>query len=285
MEIAQLIKVNDIRLTPEWRKRATDLAKKALAAPTADELLPLLYHPEVSDDVIRRYYGSREKLPLGKNLQEDYFVPPGEMTENAVAFWFEDAAQRTRSFVVVEKPNGMIIDWPSLVGYGELPLDDYLKSMPPETIVVRARARVGQYYNDHFANTSAWLSIRLSDVTDETVIHGYISRENPISRLMETAFPDPLRDKVPRPDEPVIVVLRQPSGNFKADQTEIVSLESRTWYQQNGLKPIIEHLRAIEKLKSGNSGGDKPQDDKPAGEKAPENSEKPRPAPAPTGGN
>ena len=277
-DYGQLVTDNpDVRLSPEWRDKATDLAKKALAAQTIEELLPLLFPPEVPDNIIRNYYSTREKLPLGKDLEEDYYVPPAVMTENAVAFWFEDSGQRKRSFVVVEKPTAMLIDWPSLVGFGEMPLDEYIKSMPPQTVVMRARASIGQYYNDYFANTKAWLSLRLSDVTDDHVIHGYVSRENPIHQLIESVFPDQMRDKVPRMDEAVIIVLRQPTGNTKGDQTEIVSLESRTWYEPNGLNPIIKHIRDLEKIKA----GEKPREEKSPGEEPPENLLPPTPGPRP----
>lgn len=240
----------DVRFTKEWRLKATAEAKKALEAKDVDELLPLLFHPEVSDDVIRRYYATEEKLPLGSELEPTYVIRGSDSDENKVAFLFVDAAQRRRAFVLVEKPEGMKVDWPSLVGLGEMSLKEYLKTSPAEVVVLRARARIGHYYNDYFADSSRWLSIRLCDVTDENVLYGYVDRSAPIASMMENSFADPEGDRV-KPDEPVIVVLKHPPGNAASNQTQIVSLVAMTWYQHGGLTPIIEQARAQDAARTG----------------------------------
>lgn len=232
----------DVRLTEAWRLRATALAHKALAAKTVDELLPLLFHPEVNDDVIRQHYQTQEELPLGTDLIEEYFIPPGEHKENVVAFSFTDLRSRPRAFVVVEKPDGMLIDWPSLVGLGEMSVQDYISSKPEEVVVLRARARIGHYYNNYFNDSSKWLSIRLSDVTDEHVIHGYVDRSLPVASVMESTFAD-TESKVKKPDEPVIVIIKHPAENSHSDQTQIIGLAAMTWYHPDGLKALIERAR------------------------------------------
>lgn len=240
----------DVRLTPEWRSKATSLAKKAMAAKTIEELLPMLFHPEVSDDVIRRYYSSEETLPLGKDLQEDYIFPDGHAAENAVAFTFTDSADRGRAFVIVEKPGGFMLDWPSLVGLGEMPVKEYVKTMPSQVVVLRARARIGHYYNHFFADSSKWLSIRLSDVTDDNVFHGYADRSLNLAGYMESTFPNPETGKN-FADKPVIVVLKHPSGNLQSDQTQILALFAVTWYLPGGLKDVIEQARKEDVVRSG----------------------------------
>lgn len=272
----------DVRLTEEWRRKATAFARDVLAAKTVEELLPLLYHPEVGDDVIRNYYGIEEQLPLGTDLVEDYYVPPGEYAENVVAFSFMDGAKRPRAFVLVEKTGSMKVDWPSLVGLGEMSVKDYLRTAPPGVVVMRARARVGHYYNDYFTDSRKWLSIRLSDVTDENVIHGYYDRALPGANSMEQTFADPEADRE-KPDEPVIVVLKHPAGNVRSEQTEIVGLVSTTWYLQDGLKPLIEQARKIDAVRSGLS-GDEPGTGAPEAETPPESVPPAAPAaPGPSG--
>ena len=243
----------DVRLTEAWRVAATDLAKKALAATTVSELLPLLYHPEVDADVIRSYYGSEEKLPLGTDLIEDYYIPSGNYTENVVAFNFTDSAKRPRGFALIERKDGMKIDWPSLVGLGEMSVKDYVTQAPQGVVVMRARARLGQYYNDYFSDSKRWISVRLSDVTDDNVFHAYFDRLLPGSDEI-TALPDP-EGKVPRPDSPVIVVLKHPKGNLASDQTQITSLIATTWYLQDGLKPYIEQARKLDEVREGTAQG------------------------------
>jgi hypothetical protein len=239
----------DVRITERWRREATELARRALAAQSASELLPLLYHPEVDEDVIRRYYATEESLPLGRDLIEEYYIPPGASKENVVAFNFTDGAGRPRAFVVVEKQEGMKIDWPSLVGLGEMSLKDYLQKVPKGVVVMRARARIGEYYNDYFNDSKRWLSVRLSDVIDDNVIHAYFDRELPGVQEVIQALPDP-RDRVPRPDSPVIVVLKHPPGNLASDQTQMIALLDLTWYRKDGLKPLAEQARKLDEVRT-----------------------------------
>jgi hypothetical protein len=239
----------DVRLTDRWRKEATELAKRALAVQTAGELLPMLYHPEVDAEVIRRYYATEESLPLGTDLVEEYYIPPGASKENVVAFNFTDASGRPRAFVVVEKKDGMKIDWPSLVGLGEMSLKDYLRKVPKGVVVMRARARIGDYYNDYFNDGKRWLSVRLCDVTDDNVIHAYFDRELPGAQEVVQALPDP-QDRVPRPDSPVIVVLKHPPGNLASDQTQMIALLALTWYREDGLKPLAEQARKLDEVRT-----------------------------------
>ncbi len=239
----------DVRLSDRWRKEATDFARRALSLETEGELLPLLYHPEVDDDVIRRYYATEETLPLGTDLVEQYYIPPGNSRENIVAFNFTDTAGRARAFVLVEKKDGMKIDWPSLVGLGEMSLKDYLRSTPKGVVVMRARARLGEYYNDYFNDSKRWLSVRLCDVTDEHVLHAYFDRDLPGAREVVQSLPDPA-DRVPRPDAPVIVVLKHPEANLASDQTQMIALLALTWYQEDGLKPLAEQARRLDEVRS-----------------------------------
>lgn len=270
----------DVRLTEAWRVKATALAEKALAITEIDELLPLLFHPEVRDDVIRRYYATEEKLPLGSDLVKEYFFPQGPSAENAVAFAFTDAALRHRAFVIVEKPDGMRIDWPSLAGLGEMTVKQYLQTMPAGVVVLRARARVGHYYNHYFADSSKWLSIRLSDVTDENNFHGYVDRSLIFAGVMETSFPNPEAGRT-IPDTPVIVVLKHPGGNVQSDQTQIIGLLATTWYHSGGLLPLIEQARKEDAVRSGSSPGKEEEIEKPAPpDKTPGESTPPAP-PAP----
>jgi len=243
----------DVRFTDRWRKEATELARRALSVETVSELLPLLYHPEVDADVIRRYYATEEKLPLGSDLQEDYLFYEGSR-EKSCAFQFLDSAKRSRAFVVVEKKDGMRIDWPSLVGLGEMSVKEYRNRTPKGVVVMRARARIGEYYNDYFNDSKRWLSVRLCDVTDENVLHAYFDRELPGVPEIIRALPDPA-DKVPRPDAPVIVVLKHPQGNLASDQTQMIALLDITWYREDGLKPLIEYARKLDEVRTATGAG------------------------------
>lgn len=257
----------DVRVTPLWRDKATAFARRVLAAKDANELLPLLYHPEVSEDVIRRYYQSTEKLPLGSDLQEEYIIPPGYYREQVVAFHFNDAVGRLRAFVVVEKPDGFKVDWPSLVGYGEMSVLDFIQTVPKGVVVLRARARLGEYHNDYFNDTKRWLSIRLSDVTDENVMHGYFDLEQPGMDKVGKSFPGPKSSDL-SPEVPVIVVLKHPAGNRRSDQAVIVSLLSaNNWYLEEGLRPHIEQARKLDAFREATAGNNDAQAPPAAGPK------------------
>ncbi|HWB06627.1 MAG TPA: hypothetical protein VG796_26620 [Verrucomicrobiales bacterium] len=260
----------DPRDTMEWNQRALAVARKVISAPTADDLLPLLLHPDVSDDIIRRYYEKEEKLPLGKDLVEEPIIPPGEYNENAVSFQFFDLNDRPRAFALIEKADGsMKVDWPSLVGLGEMPLKEYMETTPKRSVVLRARARLGHYYNGAFSDSKKWLSVRLSNVIDEDVIHAYVDRSLPLADSMEKLLPD-LESARAGPDKPVIVLLKYPPENVKPDQTVLSAIFTMSWYKPGGLKPLIEYAtKADAEAAAARKNQEKPKD-APDSPKAPD---------------
>jgi hypothetical protein len=263
----------DIRVSPEWRKEATDTARKALAARTADELLPFLFHPDASDDAIRRYYAEQENLPLGKDLVKEFIIPTGAYAENVVTFQYFDFTGRMRALALVEKenPHAMKIDWGSLTGVGEMSLQEYAKTTPSRGVVIRARARAGEYYNGPFADSSKWLSVRLSSVTDDDVIYGYVDRAFTLAADMEALVPSNPGGEALF-DQPVVLILKYPEKDVKREQTRIVALLSDTWYQPRGLQEFIDTARTLDKdaraEKPKNSPADK-EDHKPEKPAAP----------------
>jgi hypothetical protein len=154
-----------------------------------------------------------------------------------------------RAFALVEKksPRAMKIDWASLTGTGEMSLGDYMKTKPPRGVVIRARARAGQYYNGAFSDSSRWLSVRLSNVTDEDVIYGYVDRGFTLAQDMESLLPQ-TAPGAPAFDRPVVVILKYPETGLQPDQTKIIALLSDTWYQPDGLETFIEMARKMDNL-------------------------------------
>ncbi|HEX2747472.1 MAG TPA: hypothetical protein VHM91_05675 [Verrucomicrobiales bacterium] len=266
----------DIRETVEWRGKAISVARKAISARTVDELLPFLFHPEISDETIREYYTGQQSLPLGKDLVEQFIIV-GRYTENVVLFQYLNSADKASALTLVEKPDGMKIDWPSLTGWGEMPLRQYTKDTPGRGVVIRARARLGQYYNGAFSDSKKWLSVRLCDLAGDDVIHGYVDRAYTLASDMESILPDN-PTAIPSNDKPVILILKYPEKDVKPDQTRISALLSDTWYQPNGLKAFIEIARQLdEKPKE----PEKPKNAPPEGESPKEESSAPAPAPSP----
>lgn len=140
--------------------------------------------------------------------------------------------------VVIEKPQGMFIDWPSMVGLGQISIRDFLRDQPGEAVALRVRARVGHYYNNDFSDTAKWLCLRLSDVTNENVVHGYVDRALPVAEALEKNLADPESGREV-PDAALVVVIQRSPGNPGPDQARIVKLVSATWFHESGLPGLM----------------------------------------------
>ena len=227
----------DPRRTESWRTRAVEAAHRAITASSVEELLPLIEHPGVAEETIRRHHARRELLPLGSDLDERYILPPAAEAGKAVCFLYRDAAGRPRAMIVTEREGGMKIDWPALVGHGQVTVQEFATAMPREEKVLRVRARMGHYYNGPFSDDRRWLSVRLADVTDEHVVFGYVERGTDLAEALAAALPDPLaRD--PRGDLPLTVRLAS-VGDKPAGLARLSSVVAWTWYLPDGLEKAV----------------------------------------------
>ena len=227
----------DPRRTEGWRLRAVEAARRAIAASTVEELLPLIERPGVSEEAIRRHHAEREPLPLGSDLDERYILPPAAEAGNAVCFLYRDTAGRPRAMIVTERDGGMKIDWPALVGHGQVSVEEFASTMPRDEKVLRVRARLGHYYNGPFSDDQRWLSVRLADVTDEQVVFGYVERGTVLAEALERTLPDPLaRDA--RGDLPLTVRMASVSDK-PAGLAKLSSVVAWTWYLPRGLDSAI----------------------------------------------
>jgi hypothetical protein len=102
--------------------------------------------------------------------------------------WLCSAPQGMRFIGFHQTPEGLRLDWESLVGYGDRTWAQLRASRATEKIVVRALARLDDYYNFEFADERRYLSLRLHSPDREDYVNGYLLRDSDDARRVAMVF-------------------------------------------------------------------------------------------------
>lgn len=225
---------SDVRMRADFRERAVQTAMAVLAADSVEKLLPLMSFPGVTEGEVRQYYETEEKLPMGRTLVEDYHIPAGDFPHPLVQFMFQDREGRGRILAVMETPEGMRGDWPSLVAWGGMTLPKFLEVRPALPVVMRLRGKVGHYYNRMFSDRERWLCLRLSQLDSGVWVYAYLDRRHPLANEILATFGD-VDDPLRIPDRPITARFRCPEVNQEEVLAEITDVVGLTWFLPEGI--------------------------------------------------
>ena len=81
-----------------------------------------------------------------------------------------------------------LVDWESFVGYSEMGWEDLLENKPAEPVLIRCRARVGDYYNFKF-DQDTWACVQLQEGSGEHTIYGYMKIDGPVLKELAKVLP------------------------------------------------------------------------------------------------
>lgn len=81
-----------------------------------------------------------------------------------------------------------LIDWESLVGYGELSFEQLREQRPAKPVLLRVFARQFEYYNFEFADASRYYCVKLSAPNGENSIYAYAERGSPLVDWLSTSL-------------------------------------------------------------------------------------------------
>lgn len=201
------------KTTPQTVTRAQDSPH-----PTASAIkkLPL---SETSDDVVEalallEHYWQTEKwqdrVPLVAHagrvatLMKDFYETqggmdpsPGGLTSKAryeidgnEILYFSYTSNRptgTLEVAMLRDPQGkFLIDWESLIGYGEMSFQDFRAKRPATTVLMRAYVRLFEYYNFEFSDANKYLCIKLTAANGESSMYAYYERGTELARWLES---------------------------------------------------------------------------------------------------
>jgi hypothetical protein len=202
---------------------AEPLARKFLEAKTADELLPLVRNPQISEARIRAFYPDGKITPPGlsafntkgavsvRGKMMSLFVRTRDLDDKAMAF--------------VESPQGLRIDWESWAAWSELSWEKFLSSKPTTGHVFRVTLSAVDYYNFDFADESKWQSYRLLSPDGEHSVYGYVEKG--------TVLEQRIRPNADTKSAPLMLSLRFPAGATSDSQVEIERFVADGWVEES----------------------------------------------------
>lgn len=84
-------------------------------------------------------------------------------------------------------PDGrFLVDWESLVGYGEMSFPDFRSKKPTKPILLRAYVRRFEYFNFEFADSGKFLCVKVTSEAGDNSIYAYCERSTELGRWLES---------------------------------------------------------------------------------------------------
>jgi hypothetical protein len=215
-----------------WKNQARKVAQRFLEAPTVDQLLPFTRRAHLYQNVMQQYHASNDPLPLGGTMTEFYYPTQSTNGDRLAMFLFMDSAGKSRPLVVAETAEGIRVDWPSLSGYGELSIKEFLELRPTEATLLHVSAAQADYFNYEFSDRKEFLCLQLQDVNQANHFYGFLSRklahQHPeISRLK--AVPVRAITNDPHP-QGITIRARFPKQARSSNHVEITEFICLGWY-------------------------------------------------------
>lgn len=157
-------------------------ARRFAAAPTVDELLPLLRDRTRVEPKVRAYYsGARAWQPLEINNKfqpDDSLVVDGDFIVLELQFPNGDSKP-----VTFERTGETFLaDWESFTGYGELPWEELREQRPQQPVLMRVvveRSVRTEYWDGVFSDHTTHHCFLLRDMDSNHFLSGYTVKDSP----------------------------------------------------------------------------------------------------------
>ena len=208
---------------PVLLKETVQLAEKFLNANSVEALLPLVYHPEISESRIRAYYTDGGKFPKGFTVIGFPTIP--DPLKPLLLCEIRDQNLDTRSLSVHLTPAGPRVDWESWTAWSETSWKDFKGSRSTVPKLFRVKVSPVNYYNFDFKEETEWQSYTVRSADDSETVYGYVPRNSPLNLLLETSIKDS--------DTPLTLLLRYPADGQSSSQVIIDSLVHVDWTEKN----------------------------------------------------
>jgi hypothetical protein len=214
-----------------------ELAKSVLNAATVDELLPYIRQRKHLEKKVREYYEGEGKgtLPIGvasiAPIDRHTWVEKYHLV--IISYLSKERFVRAMAFELA--PDGsMLVDWPSLVALGEVPLADFLASKETRPRLFRLLGSFDDYYNRDFSNERDYICLKLLDVRKQFLIYGYARRDSEAGlAIKELRLPSGRAFSLP-----ITVRLRFPETSTTPDQLELTDVVTSGWILMTSEEPV-----------------------------------------------
>jgi hypothetical protein len=188
---------------------AFEVAERFLEASTIEDLAPLIRKPDSVMPKVREFYRDKEYTPPNfKNVDR---ASSAEALARFVSFPVIMPDYSTKPIAVEFTSEGPKIDWPSWVGYCEVPWQDFVARKVTTPTLVRVRVASMPYYNFDFSSEEDWRAFRLLHPDSDTPLYGYAASDASfLKKLPRTNTSTTFTLKIhypenPRTDDQVII--------------------------------------------------------------------------------
>lgn len=86
------------------------------------------------------------------------------------------------------KEGRFLLDWESLVGYGEMSFQEFREKRPTKPVLLRVFVREFEYYNFEFSDASKYLCMKMNSENGENSIYAYSERGNALADWLKTSL-------------------------------------------------------------------------------------------------
>ncbi len=147
----------------------------------------LVFDPERVFPLMKDYYEvqrSSDPVPGGLVSKARYEIDGVEIlifgyTSNRPTGSLEVAMRRGPD-------GGFLVDWESLVGYGEMSFLDFRSKKPTKPTLFRAYVRRFEYFNFEFADSAKYLCVKVTSEAGDNSIYAYCERSTELGRWLES---------------------------------------------------------------------------------------------------
>jgi len=166
---------------------ALELLNQYWKAESWKDRLPLVFDPNRVSGLMKNYY----------ETQEGDDPNPGELVSKArydidgteILYFSYSSSRPTGSLEVAMRrgPQGrFLVDWESLVGYGEMSFKDFRAKRPVKPVMLRAYVRRFEYFNFEFTDSAKYLCVKLTSEHGDDSIYAYCARQSVLGQWLES---------------------------------------------------------------------------------------------------
>jgi|GEM_PF-683572 len=150
--------------TPDWRDR-----------------VKFVHDSTRVEKLMEDYYENQHAVdPVAGALigQARYRIDGAEI----VLFTYRSARPEGKLEVAMRKDatGKLLLDWESYVGYSEIAFPQIIADTSTKPVMVRALAKLDDYYNYEFSDRERYVSLKLTAADSDDSFHAYCEREGPI---------------------------------------------------------------------------------------------------------
>jgi len=148
--------------------------------------VPMVIEGDRVSGMMKDFYevqGGRDPVPGGMLSKARYSIDGHEI------LYFSYTSSRPTGTLEIALRRGadgkFLIDWESLVGYGEMSFQEFREKRPTKPVQLRAYVRLFEYYNFEFSNSSKLLCLKVSSENSENSVYAYCDRSSSLGRWLE----------------------------------------------------------------------------------------------------